>query len=156
YLGEHGAHGEAFHSWRLPAIFWTALAGGVLVKGPLILMVVGLPIVVLAVLDRSARWLLPLKPVAGVVWTLLLVVPWFLGIVAKSGVDFFVESVGRDLLAKVATGQESHGAPPGFYFLLYWITFWPGSSLTLLALPAVWAVRREPGARFLLAWIVPA
>jgi 4-amino-4-deoxy-L-arabinose transferase-like glycosyltransferase len=156
YLGEHGAHGEAFHGWRLPAIFWTAIAGGVLLKGPLILMIVGLPILVLSIFDRSARWLMPLKPLAGVAWMLLLVLPWFLAIIAKSGVDFFVESVGRDLLAKVATGQESHGAPPGFYFLLYWITFWPGSSLTLLALPAVWAVRREPGARFLLAWIVPS
>jgi 4-amino-4-deoxy-L-arabinose transferase-like glycosyltransferase len=156
YLGEHGAHGEAFHGWRLPAIFWTAIAGGVLIKGPLILMIVGLPIVVLSIYDRSARWVLPLKPLAGAAWALVLVLPWFVAILAKSGADFFIESIGRDLLAKVATGQESHGAPPGFYFLLYWITFWPGSSLTLLALPAVWAVRREPGARFLLAWIVPA
>src|SRR4051794_33422858 len=28
--------------WFLPAIFWTAIAGGILLKGPLILMVVGL------------------------------------------------------------------------------------------------------------------
>ena len=35
-----------------PAIFWTALAGGILLKGPLILMFVGLTIVTLAILDR--------------------------------------------------------------------------------------------------------
>ena len=29
-------------SWTAPAIFWTALAGGILLKGPLILMFVGL------------------------------------------------------------------------------------------------------------------
>jgi 4-amino-4-deoxy-L-arabinose transferase-like glycosyltransferase len=40
-----------------PAIFWTALAGGILLKGPLILMFVGLTIGTLAILDRSARWL---------------------------------------------------------------------------------------------------
>src|SRR6201996_8448857 len=38
-----------------PAIFWTALAGGILIKGPLILMFVALTIVMLAVLDRSAN-----------------------------------------------------------------------------------------------------
>src|SRR6201996_1155573 len=37
---------EAEHpSWTWPAIFWTALAGGILLKGPLILMFAGLAIV---------------------------------------------------------------------------------------------------------------
>src|SRR5579862_1317183 len=39
-------------SWSDPAIFWTAMAGGILLKGPLILMFVGLAIVMLAILDR--------------------------------------------------------------------------------------------------------
>src|SRR3982074_335853 len=42
--------------WSWPAIFWTALAGGIMLKGPLILMFVGLTIVTLAILDRSATW----------------------------------------------------------------------------------------------------
>jgi 4-amino-4-deoxy-L-arabinose transferase-like glycosyltransferase len=36
------------------------------------------------------------------------------------------------------------------------VTFWPGSMLAGLAVPAVWKARREPGAKFLLAWIVPS
>jgi len=156
YLGEHGAHGKTFSNWKLPAIFWTALAGGVLLKGPLILMLVGLPILVLSAMDRSLRWMRSLKPVYGMIWMLALVLPWFLAIVARSGVDFFISSIGQDLLPKIASGQESHGAPPGLYLLLYWITFWPASSLTLLSLPAIWAARREPGARFLLAWLAPS
>ena len=56
----------------------------------------------------------------------------------------------------MASGQESHGAPPGYYLALFWVTFWPAAPLALLAAPAVWAVRREPGTRFLLAWIIPA
>ncbi len=40
--------------WILPAIFWTALAGGILLKGPLILMFVVLTIGALAILDRTA------------------------------------------------------------------------------------------------------
>ena len=86
----------------------------------------------------------------------LLVLPWFVAIVAKSGGDFFVQAVGHDMLGKVTSGQEAHGAPPGFYFVLFWVTFWPGSVLAGLAAPAIWRSRREPGAQFLLAWLVPS
>jgi 4-amino-4-deoxy-L-arabinose transferase-like glycosyltransferase len=34
--------------------------------------------------------------------------------------------------------------------------FFPGSMLTPLAAPAAFAARREPGAKFLLAWLVPS
>src|ERR1700761_2971008 len=76
-----------------PAIFWTALAGGILIKGPLILMFVALTIVMLAVLDRSANWVWRLRPVLGVVWMLLLVLPWFVLIFLRSGDAFFADSV---------------------------------------------------------------
>jgi 4-amino-4-deoxy-L-arabinose transferase-like glycosyltransferase len=139
-----------------PAILWTAIAGGVLLKGPVILLFVGLTAIVLSISDRSARWLWSLRPVAGFLWVILLVSPWFVAIVAKSGDRFFVEALGHDMLGKVASGQEAHGAPPGFYFLLFWVTFWPGSVLAGLATPTVWKARREPSTRFLLAWLIPS
>src|SRR3954467_14936442 len=51
--------------WSWPVIFWTALAGGILLKGPFPLMFVALTIVTLAILDRSATWLWRLRPVWG-------------------------------------------------------------------------------------------
>jgi 4-amino-4-deoxy-L-arabinose transferase-like glycosyltransferase len=90
------------------------------------------------------------------VWLVLLVLPWFVAIVVKSGGSFITQSVGEDMLAKVFGGQESHGAPPGFYFALFWVTFWPGSILAGVAAPRIWQARREPGARFLLAWLLPS
>ncbi len=140
----------------LLAIFWTALAVSILIKGPLILMVVGLAAVTLSVLDRSVRWLLALRPVPGIAWLLLLALPWFIAIYARVGSQFLVGSVGEDMLSKVAGAQDTHGAPPGLYFLLFFATFFPASMLAGLAAPAVWAVRREPAARFLLAWLVPS
>ena len=142
--------------WRLPAIFWSALAGGILLKGPLILMFVGLASVMLVTLGRSFAWLGRLKPVQGIAWMLLLVLPWFIAIVARSGDSFFAESLGHDLFAKIGSAQESHGAPPGTYLILFFVTFFPGAMLAPLAAPAVWRARGEPGTRFLLAWIVPA
>src|SRR3954470_23530952 len=103
--------------WSWPAIFWTALAGGILLKGPFLLMFVGLTIITLAILDRSASWLWRLRPVWGLMWTLVLVLPWFLAIFWRAGDAFFVNSIGGDVLGKLAA-QESHGAPPGVYLLL--------------------------------------
>ena len=89
-------------------------------------------------------------------WLFLLVLPWFIAIYARVGSQFLVASVGEDMLAKVASSQEAHGAPPGLYVVLFFATFFPASMLAGLAAPAVWAVRREPAARFLLAWLVPS
>jgi 4-amino-4-deoxy-L-arabinose transferase-like glycosyltransferase len=142
--------------WRLPAMLWTAMAAGVLIKGPLILMFVGLTALTLSIADRSGRWVWSLRPLAGFAWLIALVLPWFAAILIKSGGSFIAQSVGEDMLSKVFGGQESHGAPPGVYFLLFWVTFWPGSILAGVAAPRIWQARREPGARFLLAWLIPS
>ena len=155
YLSWQRGEDPAHPPWTWPAIFWTALAGGILLKGPLILMFVGLAIATLAILDRSAAWIWRLRPVWGLIWMLVLVLPWFVAIFWRAGDAFFADSVGDDMLSKLAA-QESHGAPPGVYLLLFWLTFWPGAPLAGMAAPAVWRARREAGAQFLLAWLVPS
>jgi len=142
--------------WLHIAAFWTALAGGILIKGPLILMVAGLAALALIVMDRSARWLWRLRPIVGVIWVLLLVLPWFIAIMRRSGDTFLVESAGQDLFGKLFRSAEGHGAPPGYYFALFWLTFWPAAPLAAVAMPAVWRNRREAATRFLLAWLVPS
>jgi 4-amino-4-deoxy-L-arabinose transferase-like glycosyltransferase len=156
YLPEQRAQLAAGSAWTLPSIFWTALAIGVLLKGPLILMVVGLAVLALVIADRRADWLLPLKPLIGIVWFAALVLPWFVAIIGRADDAFLTESVGHDLLPKLYSNQEGHGGPPGTYFFLFWLMFFPGSMLAGLAAPAVWAARREPGAKFLLAWLLPS
>lgn len=143
-------------SWTLPAVLWTAIAVGILLKGPLILMFAALTIIALVIADRTGAWLWQLRPLWGLMWALVLVLPWFVLIILRSGDSFFANSIGGDMLTKLAGGQESHGAPPGLYLLLFWVTFWPGSALAGLAAPAIWRARWEPGAQFLLAWVVPS
>jgi 4-amino-4-deoxy-L-arabinose transferase-like glycosyltransferase len=156
YLWHERERLDAASAWIVAAIFWTALAAGVLLKGPLIVMVVALAAIALIVVDRSAAWLLTLKPIAGIIWLAVLVLPWFVAIIGRTGDAFLAGSVGEDLLGKIFTGQESHGAPPGYYFVLFWVTFWPGATLAALATPAVWRARRERAVKFLLAWLVPS
>ena len=155
YLSWQRGEDPVHPPWSWPAIFWTSLAGGILLKGPLILMFAGLTIVALAILDRGAAWLWRLRPVWGLMWMLVLVLPWFIAIFWRAGDTFFTDSVGGDMLSKLAA-QESHGAPPGLYLLLFWVTFWPGAPLAAMAAPAVWRARHEPGAQYLLAWLLPS
>src|SRR3954469_24775395 len=61
YLSWQRGEDSTHPPWSWPAIFWTALAGGILLKGPLILMFVGLTIVTLAILDRNLSWLRRLR-----------------------------------------------------------------------------------------------
>ncbi|WP_027527073.1 glycosyltransferase family 39 protein [Bradyrhizobium sp. Ec3.3] len=155
YLAWQRGEDEAHPPWSYPAIFWTAIAVGILIKGPLILMFAALTIIVLAIQDRDASWLWRLRPLWGLMSVLVLVLPWFIAIFWRAGDAFFADSVGGDMLSKLGA-QESHGAPPGLYLVLFWITFWPGAPLAAMAAPAVWRARREPGAQYLLAWLIPS
>ena len=62
--------------------------------------------------DRSARWLLRLRPLVGVLWVLILVLPWFVAIMARAGDSFLQESVGQDLLAKCSRGRKPTARRP--------------------------------------------
>ncbi len=147
---------EKLGGWGLPAIFWTAMGIGILVKGPMAPLFVGLAVIALAIADRSGRFLKPLKPLIGLVWCLLLVLPWFVAIYYVTNGAFYQHAVGVDMLGKVTEGQEGHWAPPGTYLLAVWGTYWPGVVLAALAAPFAWRARREKPLRFLLAWLVPA
>jgi 4-amino-4-deoxy-L-arabinose transferase-like glycosyltransferase len=137
-----------------PALFWSALGGGVLVKGPVILLVSGGTILALALVDRDRAWLRRLRWPTGLLWLAAIVAPWLLAITLASEGAFF-DAFGRDSFGKLLQVQESHGAPPGSYLLALWLTFWPGSLLAGLALPWIWQQRRTPAVRFCLAWLLP-
>ena len=142
--------------WALLTVFWTAFAAGILVKGLVIVMIVGLAAATLSIIDRSVRWLQELRPLYGVAWLVVLALPWFIAIYARAGNAFLLDSVVHDTLGKIANSQESHGGPPGYYVVLFFATFFPGCILAGLAAPAIWARRREAAIRFLLAWLVPS
>ena len=73
----------------------------------------------LSVADRSARWIWSTRPFAGVAWLVLLVMPWFIAIIAKSGTSFFAEAIGHDMLDKVTSGQGGEGGAPGVVVVIF-------------------------------------
>lgn len=137
-------------------VFWGATALAVLIKGPIVPMVWGLAVIVLSIRERSWRWLMPLRPLSGLILCLIVVMPWVAAIAWKTGGGFFSESVGNDMLGKVAEGQEKHWGPPGLYLLIFFGTYWPAAAFAAMAVPFAWVRRREPQIIFLLAWIIPS
>ena len=109
-------------------IFWSALAIGVLIKGPIIFIYTILPLIIFSVIKRK-NFLKEIFCFSGLILFLILTLPWFIIITIKSNGAFWYESVGHDLLGKVSSGQESHGFPPGYYLITTLILFWPGSIL---------------------------
>jgi len=140
---------------RWAALHWAALGVGLMLKGPLILLVSWGTILGLALSERRVAWLRRLHAGWGFAVMLAIVLPWCVAIGVASGGDFFARSVGDNFLGKVAQGQQAHGFPPGYYLGVFAISFWPGSLFAVLALPFVWAQRHAASVRFLLAWIIP-
>lgn len=154
YLQARGG-GVAVPGWNV-VLFWLALGWAVMVKGPVVPVVVLLTMLTLAVADRSVSWLHGLRPVMGMPLALAVFLPWYLAVGEATDGGFLAEAVGKDLLPKLLAGQESHGAPPGYYLLLAAVTFWPGSLFLWPSLWRGWRQRTQPALRFLLAWVVPA
>jgi 4-amino-4-deoxy-L-arabinose transferase-like glycosyltransferase len=131
---------------------WVAIAAGILIKGPVILAVLGATFAAVSLWDRDGRWLKATRPALGILLVAILVAPWAIAIGIESHGAFYQQSLGHDFGRKIIGGQESHGAPPGYFLLLSSVTLWPA---TLLALPGIVsgvAFRRHAAPRYLLAW----
>jgi len=140
----------------MAAGFWIAEAAAILIKGPIAPALALVTAATLAIADRDARWLRGLRPLLGIVLLALILMPWLIAIEWATAGQFLADAVGHDLLAKLISSQESHGAPPLSYLLLAVVTFWPGSLFLMPALIRGWRRRDAPATRFLLAWLVPS
>ena len=146
---------EPVAGW-LPWLFWAAQGLGILVKGPIAPLLSALTVATLFAFERDGRWLKRLKAGRGVLLAAVIVLPWLALITWKSGGAFWQEAVGKDMLGKVAQGEESHGQPPGFYVLTYSLFMWPfGLAAIGAALVALNHVRKDARLRFCLAWYIP-
>ena len=153
YVAER--RGGVSASSSMPALFWTAQALGILVKGPITPFLSLLTAAALSLADREARWLAALRAQWGLPLMLLIAAPWFIAIAVATDGAFFGESVSHDFFGKLLGAQEAHGAPPGSYLLVSFAWFWPGSLLLAPTLLWAWRGRHMPAERFLIAWIVP-
>jgi 4-amino-4-deoxy-L-arabinose transferase-like glycosyltransferase len=154
YLSAREPERFAAPSLRLALFGWAAFGLGILVKGPVVVLVCGATLLALSAWDRDLSWLKRLRAGPGVLAVLAIVLPWAIAIGIASAGAFYQKSLGGDFAAKLVGEQETHGAPPGYYALLMHLTFWPASFALLPGIAAGIARRREPAVRFLLLWAV--
>ncbi|MBV9331455.1 MAG: glycosyltransferase family 39 protein [Alphaproteobacteria bacterium] len=146
------ARPEAMPGRSLLLAGWAALGAGILVKGPVAPAVCGITILGLWAWDRDARWLRTLRPLSGALVAILVIAPWLAVIGFASHGLFFQQSLGHDFALKVVSGQETHGAPPGYYLGLAAVTLWPASLFVLPALRDGIRGHSNAAARFNLTW----
>jgi 4-amino-4-deoxy-L-arabinose transferase-like glycosyltransferase len=139
-------------SLRLVFVGWAAVGIGALIKFPVVPGVAVATVVALIAWDRRVKWLNSINPVRGLLLALVVVMPWMIAITIQSRGMFLEQSLGNDFATKMAGGQESHGAWPGYYLLLSAATFFPAVLFVLPGLVIGVARRSEPAVRFLLAW----
>lgn len=140
----------------IAATFWVALGLGILIKGPVAPVVIGLTVAALVFGRRDRAWLRNFHAAWGIPMLLTVVLPWFIAIAVISEGSFFQGSVGKDFLQKLIGGEEKHGGPPGFYLVAFWWSFWPGALIVTTA-AALWLWRNRVSRRalLLLALIAP-
>ncbi|ODA94791.1 glycosyltransferase [Mesorhizobium sp. SEMIA 3007] len=143
----------AGHLWW---IFWIAQGAAILIKGPIAPLLSALTIAVLFAFERDGRWLAKLRVGRGLLLVVVIALPWLAAITWKSHGAFLQQAVGKDMLGKVASGEESHGLPPGFYMLTYSLFMWPFGLIAVGAgLQALNRMRDDVRLRFCLAWYIP-
>jgi 4-amino-4-deoxy-L-arabinose transferase-like glycosyltransferase len=143
-------------SAALAFTFWIAVGAGILIKGPIILLIVGLTAIAMFFYRAKTDWVAAMRPAAGLIILTLMIGPWAFAINEATDGRFFADAVGDDMLAKLGAAKESHGGPPGYYAALLLVLFWPASALIMPGLRAAFAGRSAWPFWFLLGWIAPS
>ena len=141
--------------------FWFFVALGILIKGPISPLLAFLTVLSMVILDRislnkwNLNWLAFLSIIRGLIIILIVNLPWVLLAWNATDGKLILNALNDDLLQKIISGQENHGAPPGTHFIFLFFTFWPLSLLIPLAGRASIDWKHQQIIRFLLSWIIP-
>ena len=136
-------------------LFWVAIGAAILIKGPIGPMTAALAILLLAILDRKPGWLVRMQWWWGLMIVAVIVGPWAGAVTVATDGAFWTAAFGGDLAPKLAGGQETHGAPPGYHTLLTPLLAFPMTLMLPAALVTAWRRRQEPGVRFAITWLIP-
>ena len=140
------------HGWIW---FWLFMGAGIMVKGPIAPALALSTILALCLWDRSYKWLHNLRVTRGLLILGAMTLPWAILVTLATEGAFLDTAIKGDFLAKVESGQESHGAPIGSYLVLAGLLLWPGGMLLPRAMAQLPSLLMHAQSRFLLAWVVP-
>lgn len=139
-----------------PLVFWLATGIGLLIKGPLIILVSVITLISLCMWTKEWRWMKRFYPLCGLALVVLMIAPWLIMITLKTDGKFWIDSIGHAFLGKVTKSDDSHGMPPGYHLIVYFACFWPASLLTVLQNGYAIKTRKEQATKFLICWLWPS
>jgi len=138
-----------------PSIFWIVFSFGILVKGPLSIIIFGLTLISFCFLRKDFSLVKLLNPLLGIVICSIIILPWFIAINNSTQGLFIEKAFNEDFFSKLKSGQEGHGAWPGTHLLLLSITLWP----LAIFIPGsiIFFIKNKSNIviQFLICWIIP-
>ncbi|MBC8106266.1 MAG: phospholipid carrier-dependent glycosyltransferase, partial [Anaerolineae bacterium] len=160
--------------WMTWIVLGVAIGIAGLTKGPVVLGVMGMTVLVLIVLwwnDRRLRrrrssdstppicdaasggFSSIIKFSVALVIVVAICAPWLI-LIHQRAPEFLPRIIGHDVVRRATSGLEGHKGPPGYYLLTIWATYFPWSLFLLAAIVYAWRHRRNPLTRFALAAVV--
>ena len=121
-------NGRRLSYWTYLGV-WLPMAAGILIKGPITSLLALTTLGALVAWHREIRWLRLIRPLNGLFIVAAITLPWVILVTLATDGAFLDVALRNDLVAKVQSGQESHGAPIGTYLMLLPLLIWPGSLL---------------------------
>jgi 4-amino-4-deoxy-L-arabinose transferase-like glycosyltransferase len=155
-------------SWGVVAAFGVSTGLGLLTKGPVVLGVNAMTLVVLGILKFVDRRQAPEQAAAGErvrwlgVWLKVVLVlaivaaivgPWIYMMQQRLS-GKIAEVVRHEVLERMTHPLEQHKGPPGYYVIAIIGTFLPWSLFLPMAIHRAWQNRRDPLVRFSFAAVV--
>ena len=134
---------------------WLVMGFAFLIKGPLIILFIFFMAIFFKIFS-GINFIKDCRIITGFTIFLLISLPWFIIINLGANSEIFVSSIKKDMLLKLISVQESHGAPPGTYFISSIVTAWP---IFLFIIPTIiWSYKNKHNKTiiFLLSSILPA
>jgi 4-amino-4-deoxy-L-arabinose transferase-like glycosyltransferase len=138
YVAEWGVWNDPANARRWRIALPLLIAAGILAKGPLTLVLLGLVVLVECARTRSLRPLLDLSPVRGALVVVLLVVPWYVAASLRGGREYAYDLVVNQNWNRFFHAFD-HIQPWWFYLESIWGDFSPWTLPALAA--AILAVR---------------
>ncbi len=110
-----------------PLLLWSAVALGILAKGPITPVLVALTALGITLVTRDGSWWPRVRVGLGILVVLVIAAPWFVAIVTAVGWQKVLVAFVGEVVLRSVRSTDSHWGPPGLYALLLPVLFWPGS-----------------------------
>ena len=144
-----------YTNYIIPAIMWFFVSIGILIKGPVTILIFCLTIISFSILEKNYSIFIKIKPLVGIILISLIILPWVISIQSSTGGLFFEKAIMEDFVAKIISGQESHGGYPGYYIFISPLILWPIATFLPITVLFIKNNRSNTAIKFLLCWIIP-